>query len=178
MQVYTSTFFSKNLGVRAIICAAAFGVTLTLQACGGANAQSTPPPTDASVAATSAALENVKQGQAAVAAWRKAFKTGDYADLTALLDDNVEYRLGVAPYNTIRRGKADAITAFTAFQALQIRVDQAPIAPLMFSGSSTTFEFVASGTFGGNAVSGINLLVVFDIVNGKITRMREYVPPQ
>jgi len=147
-----------------------------LQGCGGASAQTVTSPLDPGAPAALAALDNAQKGQAAVAAWRNGFKTGDFAALVAMFDDNIAFRLGIAPYNTIRRGKADAIQALQAFQGLTIRVDQTPIAPPMFNGMSTTFEFVSKGTVGGSAVEA-NLLVVFDIVNGKIVRMYEYTPP-
>lgn len=169
-----------NLKLRAArvggILMVAAATAATLQGCGGAAAQTALPTLDPGAPAALAALDNAQKGQAAIAAWRTGFKTGDFSALVAMLDDNVEYRLGIPPYNTIRRGKADAVQAFQSFQSLTIRVDQTPIAPPMFSGNSTTFEFQAKGTVGGNAVEA-NLLVVFDIVNGKIVRMREYSPP-
>ncbi len=150
--------------------------TALLQGCGGASAQTTIQPLDPGSPAALAALDNAQKGQAAVAAWRQGFRTGDFSALIAMLDDNVQYRLGIAPYNVVRNGKADAIQAFTAFQAMSIRVEQTPITPPMFNGSSTTFEFNAKGTVNGNPVEA-NLLVVFDILNGKIVRMYEYSPP-
>lgn len=149
-------------------------VALTLQGCGSSHAQSSV--LDPGAPAALAALGNAQLGEQAVAAWRQGFKTGDFTALIAMFDDNIEFRLGVAPYNKTRRGKADAVAALQNYQSLTIRVDQTPITPPMFNGMSTTFEFNAKGTFSGNPVEA-NFLVVFDILNGKISRMREYTPP-
>ena len=168
----TTNTSAASLALILTLTAAAAG----LQGCGGANAQTATATLDPGAPAALAALDNAQKGQAAIAAWRQGFKTGDFAALTAMFDDNIAYRLGLPPNNTIRRGKADALQAFQAYQALSIRVDQTPIAAPMFNGISTTFEFVAKGTVSGNAVEA-NLLVVFDIINGKIVRMYEYTPP-
>lgn len=122
------------------------------------------------------ALENARLGEAAVAAWRHGFKTGDFGALISMLDNDVEYRLGIAPHNTIRRGKRDAIEALRYYQSLTIRVDQTPVTPPAFNGAATFFEFVAKGTVGGSPVD-LNLLIVFEFTNGRIVRMREYTPP-
>lgn len=168
-----------NIRQGAVQAATIFALAATLaalQGCGGVSAQTAMPVLDPGAPAALAALDNVQKGQAAIAAWRQGFKTGDFGALAGMLDDNVEFRLGIPPYNTVRRGKSEAVQAFQAFQALAIRVDQSPLAPPMYSGSSTTFEFQAKGTVSGNAVEA-NLLVVFDIVNGKIVRLREYAAP-
>lgn len=165
---------------RTILAAVALACSAALYGCIDSSSAQTATPTAAtldpgSVAALSA-LQNAKNGEAAVAAWREGFKTGNFDKLIAMFDDNVEFRLGIAPWNSINKGKPKAIQALVDFQNLKIRVDQTPLTPLMFNGYSTTFEFLATGTLNGNPISA-NLLVVFDILNDKVVRMHEYTVP-
>lgn len=123
-------------------------------------------------------VRNIRASERAVANWRRAFATGDFEPLINQLDDTVQARFALpAPYNVTLTDKASVVQALNFAQGLHIRVIQTPVTPPMYNGYSVTFEFVAKGTVGANAVQ-VPLLAVFDILNGRIVAIREYVVPQ
>lgn len=69
-------------------------LALHLSGCGAVNTQNQPPVARGTNPAALSEMQNAKVGALAVADWRKGFKTGDFSDLTAMLDDNVEFCLG------------------------------------------------------------------------------------
>ena len=151
--------------------------SMALTGCGSSVAQTTAATLETGSPAALSAIANAKRGEMAVASWREGFRSGNFDPLISMLDDNVEFRFGIPPWNTVHKGKTAAIQALSDFQRLQIRVTQTPVTPPMFNGYSTTFEFLAEGTVNGNPAKA-NLLVVFDILNDKIVRMHEYSAPR
>lgn len=115
-------------------------------------------------------------GRAAIDAWRKAFRTGDFADLVALAADDVEYRFGIPPHNVLRKGKAGFLEAVEFLRGLNIRVEQTPLTPALFNDDTTAFEFEATGHVNDSPVRAA-FLVLIRIAGGRIVSLREYTPP-
>ena len=121
-------------------------------------------------------MTNTILAEQAIAAWRRAFATGQFETLIALLDDTVQFRFGMAPYHVTQHGKARCMEAIEFLRECEIRVEQHPIAPTMHGVASSGFEFKARGTVRGKAVEA-DFIVIFDFANGRIARLCEYTPP-
>lgn len=115
--------------------------------------------------------------RAAIDAWRKAFRTGDFADLVALAADDIEYRFCLPPHNVLRQGKARFLEAVEFLRGLNIRVEQTPLTPALFNDDTTAFEFEAAGHVNGSPVRAV-FLVLITVADGRIVALREYTPPQ
>lgn len=115
-------------------------------------------------------------GAQAIAAWRKAFATGEFDDLLGLADPTIQFRLGVAPYHVEHSGKAALEAAVEFLREKEIRVTQEPLSPPLHGASSTVFEFRATGAAKEHQFQA-DFLVVFGFKDGRIVRMMEYAPP-
>jgi hypothetical protein len=117
-----------------------------------------------------------EQGLAAITAWRQAFRVGDFQRLCAMASPSIEFRFGIAPYNTLRNGQSEFLAAIEFLRGLIIRVEQHAVTPPLFNASTVAFEFRVEGTVGGQGVQA-NFLVLFTFDAGRIVSLREYGLP-
>ena len=126
--------------------------------------------------ATTAQSDVLAIAQQAFAAQQKGIATGNWTDFVALLSDEIELRAPSphVPPDGVHGKPAVAALLQKFTTELNIAGKLTQMQPSVFNETTVAIEFLGEGQFDGEVVSH-QLVVFYEIENGKIKRFREYI---